>query len=81
MRRNVYKFVYLLSMHFGITAAIIGILFVVLKLGIHYKETQTPDFKDGAVAAVSALAGLYAIDMYSKKVSKTVEVFTDKPSF
>jgi hypothetical protein len=68
-------------MNLGLTAVVIGVLFVLLKLGMHYKETQTPDFKDGALAGISALAGLYAMDMYHQKVSKSVEVFTDKPSF
>jgi hypothetical protein len=68
-------------MNLGLTAVVIGIVFVLLKLGMHYKECQTPDFKDGALAAISALGGLYAMDMYSQKVSKSVEVFTDKPAF
>ena len=68
-------------MNLGITAFIIGVLFVVLKLGLHYKENPNPDFKDGALVAVSALAGLYAMEVYSQKISKAVEVFTDKPAF
>ena len=68
-------------MNLGLTAVVIGVLFVLIKLAMHYKETQTPDFKDGALAGVSALAGLYAMDMYQQKISKTVEVFTDKPAF
>jgi len=68
-------------MNLGLTAVVIGVLFILLKLGMHYKENQTPDFKDGALAAISALAGLYAMDIYQQKISKSVEVFTDKPSF
>jgi len=68
-------------MNLGLTSVVIGILFVLLKLGMHYKETTTPDFKDGALAAISALGGLYAMEVYSKKISKSVEVFTDKPAF
>jgi hypothetical protein len=68
-------------MNLGLSAVVIGIIFVLLKLGLHYKENPTPDLKDGVLAIISALAGLYAVDMYSQKITKTVEVFTDKPSF
>jgi hypothetical protein len=68
-------------MNLGITALAIGICFVVLKFGLNYKETQTPNFKDGMLVFVSSMAGLYAIDMYSKQVEKTVEVFTNAPAF
>jgi hypothetical protein len=37
--------------------------------------------KEGVLAVISALGGLYAMDMYSQKVSKSVEVFTNKPEF
>lgn len=81
MRRISKELVFLSYMNLGITAIVIGILFVLLKFGVNYKENPTPDLKDGAIAAISALAGLYAIEVYSQKVSKSVEVFTDKPAF
>ncbi len=68
-------------MNLGITAFVIGVCFVVLKFALHYKETQTPDLKDGMIAFISSMAGLYALDMYSKKIEKTVEVFTNAPTF
>ena len=68
-------------MNFGLTALAIGVCFIVLKLALYYKETQTPDIKDGMIAFVSSMAGLYAMDMYSKKIEKTVEVFTNAPAF
>jgi hypothetical protein len=68
-------------MNLGITAFVIGVCFVVLKLALYYKETQTPNLKDGMIAFVSSMAGLYAIDLYSKKIEKTVEVFTNPPAF
>jgi hypothetical protein len=81
MRRIIKELVFLITMNLGITAVVIGILFVILKFGVNYKENPAPDLKDGAIAAISALAGLYAIDVYSQKISKSVEVFTDKPAF
>jgi len=81
MRRISKELVFLLTMNLGITAVVIGILFVILKFGVNYKDNPTPDIKDGVIAAISALAGLYAIEVYSQKISKSVEVFTDKPAF
>jgi hypothetical protein len=68
-------------MNLGITAFVIAVCFVVLKLGLYYKETKTPNLKDGMIAFVSSMAGLYAVDMYAKKIEKTVEVFTNAPAF
>jgi hypothetical protein len=68
-------------MNLGITAILIGILFVALKFGLHYKECQTPDLKEGVLATISALGGLYAMELYSQKLTKSVEVFTNKPEF
>jgi len=68
-------------MNLGITALVICVCFVVLKFAIYYKETQTPNLKDGMIAFISSMAGLYAIDLYSKKLEKTVEVFTNPPAF
>jgi len=81
MRRIRKELVLSITMNLGITAIVIGILFVMIKFAVHYKENPTPDVKDGLLATISALGGLYAIDMYSQKVSKSVEVFTDKPAF
>jgi len=81
MRRISKELVFLLTMNLGITAVVIGILFVIFKFGVNYKDNPTPDIKDGVIAAISALAGLYAIEVYSQKISKSVEVFTDKPAF
>lgn len=81
MRRIKLELVYPFNMNFGLTALVIGVLFVVLKFGLHYKESPTPDMKEGVLAVISALGGLYAMDMYSQKVSKSVEVFTNKPEF
>jgi hypothetical protein len=81
MRRINPELVYTSSMNFGLTAVLIGVLFVALKFALHYKESPTPDMKEGVLAVISALGGLYAMDLYSQRVTKSVEVFTNKPEF
>jgi len=62
-------------------SAMISILYVILKMAIHYKESPTPNIKDGMLVFVSSIAGLYAMEQFGHSKSKVIEVFTETPSF
>ena len=62
-------------------AVVISVIFTVLKMAIHYKESPRPNFKDSVIVFVSSVAGLYALEQFGKVTPKVTEVFTETPSF
>jgi hypothetical protein len=62
-------------------AVVISVIFTVLKMAIHYKESPRPNLKDSVIVFVSSVAGLYALEQFGKVTPKVTEVFTETPSF
>ena len=62
-------------------AVVISVIFMLLKMAIHYKESPRPNLKEGIMAFVSSLGGLYAMEQFGKVTPKVTEVFTETPSF
>jgi len=67
-------------MNITFTAIIISVLFVLGKMAIHYKESPSPNIKDGILVFLSSLSTLYAMQQYVPKV-KITDVFLEKPNF
>lgn len=61
-------------------SAMISIFYVLMKMGLHYKEKPFPNIKDGMVVFVSSMAAFYASDYFVIK-PKITDVFTEAPSF
>jgi len=68
-------------MNSALISAMISILYVIIKMAIHYKESPTPNVKDGMLVFVSSMAGLYAVEQFGQIKPKITEVFTETPSF
>ena len=64
-----------------VLAVVISLIFTVLKMAIHYKESPRPNLKDGFLVFISSVGGLYAMEYYGKVTPKVTEVFTETPSF
>jgi hypothetical protein len=62
-------------------AVVISIIFTVLKMAVHYKESPRPNVKDSFMVFVSCLGGIYAMDHFGKVTPKVTEVFTETPPF
>ena len=62
-------------------AVVISVIFVLLKMAVHYKESPRPSLKEGIMVFVSSLGGLYAMEQFGKVTPKVTEVFTETPSF
>lgn len=62
-------------------AVVISVIFTVLKMAIHYKESLRPNVKDAFIVFISSVAGLYAMEQIGKVTPKVTEVFTETPSF
>ena len=62
-------------------AVVISVIFTVLKMAIHYKESPRPNVKDTFIVFISSVAGLYAMEQFGKVTPKVTEVFTETPSF
>ena len=62
-------------------AVVISVIFTVLKMVIHYKESPRPNLKDSIIVFVSSVAGLYALEQFGKVTPKVTEVFTETPAF
>jgi hypothetical protein len=62
-------------------SAIIGVIYVVIKMGLHYKESPSPNIKEGVLVMLSSFAGLYATSHFGIVKPKVTEVFTETPSF
>ena len=71
-------------MNNAIVAAIIGALFLVIKMALKYKDPNTKQFiQDAVVVFISSMAGLYGVERYVGKPigPKVAAVFTETPSF
>lgn len=70
-----------MSMNSFLISAIIGVIYVVIKMALHYKETPSPNIKEGILVMLSSIAGLYATSQFGIVKPKVMEVFTEVPSF
>ena len=64
-----------------ILPVVISIIFMVVKMIQNYKESPTPNIKDGVIVFISSACGLYAMEQFGKVSPKVTEVFTETPSF
>jgi hypothetical protein len=64
-----------------LVSAIIGVIYVVVKMALHYKESPSPNIKEGILVMLSSAAGLYATAQFGIVKPKVTEVFTETPSF
>ena len=71
-------------MNNSIVAAIIGALFLAIKMTLKYKDPNTKQFiQDAVVVFISSMAALYGIERYVGKPMgpKIATVFIETPSF
>lgn len=68
-------------MHSSVIACMIGILFVLVKFGLNYKESPTPNFKDGLLVMLCSGAVMYGANQIGIIKPKVMEVFTETPKF
>jgi len=64
-----------------LVSCIIGAIYVIVKMALHYKETPRPNIKEGILVMLSSMAGLYATSQFGIVKPKVTEVFTESPSF
>jgi hypothetical protein len=64
-----------------LVSGIIGVIFVIVKMALHYKESPSPNIKEGILVMLSSIAGLYATSQFGIVKPKVMEVFTEVPSF
>jgi hypothetical protein len=64
-----------------LVSAIIGVIYVVIKMALHYKETPSPNIKEGILVMLSSMAGLYGTSQFGMVKPKVTEVFTETPGF
>jgi hypothetical protein len=64
-----------------LVSAIIGVIYVVVKMVLHYKESPSPNIKEGILVMLSSLAGLYGTSQFGMVKPKVTEVFTETPGF
>jgi hypothetical protein len=62
-------------------SAVIGVIYVIIKMALHYKESPSPNIKEGILVMLSSAAGLYATSQFGIVKPKITEVFTEVPSF
>jgi hypothetical protein len=62
-------------------SAIIGVIYVVIKMVLHYKESPSPNIKEGILVMLSSMAGLYGTSQFGMVKPKVTEVFTETPGF
>lgn len=67
-------------MHSSVIAGLIGVLFVLVKYGLNYKESP-PNFKDGLLVMLCSGAVMYGASQYGIIKPKSMEVFTETPAF
>ena len=70
-----------ISMNSLLVSAIIGVIYVVVKMVLHYKESPSPNIKEGILVMLSSLAGLYGTSQFGMVKPKVTEVFTETPGF
>jgi hypothetical protein len=64
-----------------LVSAMIGVIYVVIKMALHYKESPSPNIKEGFLVMVSSMAGLYGTSQFGMVKPKVTEVFTETPVF
>jgi hypothetical protein len=64
-----------------LVSAIIGVIYVVIKMALHYKESPSPNIKEGILVMLSSFAGLYGTSQFGMVKPKVTEVFTETPGF
>ena len=64
-----------------LVSVIIGVIYVVVKLVLNYKESPSPNIKEGILVMLSSMAGLYGTSQFGMVKPKVTEVFTETPSF
>lgn len=62
-------------------AVVISVIFTILKMAVHYKESPRPNVKDSLLVFLSSVGGLYALEQFGKVTPKVTEVFTETPAF
>ena len=62
-------------------ACIISAIYVVVNMGLHYKESPSPNIKEGIVVLLSSMAGIHVSSQFNLQKPKVTEVFTESPSF
>jgi len=60
-------------------SAVIGVIYVILKMVLNYKES--PNIKEGILVMLSSFAGLYGTAQFGIVKPKVTEVFTETPGF
>jgi len=70
-----------ISMNTLLLSAIIGVIYIVIKMALHYKESPSPNIKEGILVMVSSFAGLYGTSQFGIIKPKVTEVFTETPGF
>jgi len=68
-------------MHSSVIACLIGILYVLVKMGLNYKESPSPNFKDGVLVMLCSGAVMYGATQIGIVKPKVMEVFTETPGF
>ena len=63
-----------------IVACIISAIYVVVNMALHYKESPTPNIKEGILVLLSSMVGLHLSSQVNLQ-PKVTEVFTESPSF
>jgi hypothetical protein len=70
-----------ISMNSLLVSAIIGVIYVVVKMVLNYKESPSPNIKEGILVMLSSMAGLYGTSQFGMVKPKVTEVFTETPGF
>jgi len=68
-------------MHSSVIACMIGVLFVLVKMALNYKESPSPNFKDGLLVMLCSGAVMYGSAQIGIIKPKITEVFTETPKF
>jgi len=62
-------------------SAMISIAYVLLKMTMNYKESPSPNIKDGFIVFLCSMSGLYASEYVGKTTPQVMKVFTEHPPF
>lgn len=68
-------------MHYSVIACLIGALYVLVKMGLNYKESPSPNFKDGLLVMLCSGVVMYGSSQIGIIKPKVMEVFTETPAF
>ena len=75
------NFIFYITMNSFLISVVIGVIYVIVKMVLHYKETPSPNIKDGILVMLSSFAGLYGTSQFGIIKPKVTEVFTETPGF